>query len=99
MSDFKFTAERESSVEDTVIAWAENNGWVARLMSYRGRRACADNFFFGYGGIYPIEFKRPGGEVSGNQEREHRRLAKVGVRIPIFERAEDAIAYLQSKMK
>jgi len=98
MADFKMTANRESSVEDTVIAWAENNGWIVRLMSYRGRRACADTFFFGYGRILPIEFKRPNGSRSANQVREHDRLARVGVNIPTFSDADTAIAYLRTVM-
>ena len=96
MADFKLTSHRESTVEDTVIAWAENNGWVVRLMSYRGRRACADTFFFGYGRILPIEFKRPTGARSAGQVREHARLAAVGVHIPTFNDAETAIAYLRA---
>ena len=98
MTEFKFSASRESTVEDTVIAWAENNGWVVRLMSYRGRRACADTFFFGFGVILPIEFKRPTGARSANQIREHERMARGGVNIPTFHDSEEAIAYLRSKM-
>lgn len=96
MDEFNLTSHRESTVEDTVIAWAENNGWVVRLMSYRGRRACADTFFFGFGRILPIEFKRPSGSLSANQVREHERLARVGVNIPTFSDAETAIAYLRA---
>ena len=98
MSEFKLTSDRESTVEDTVIAWAENNGWVVRLMSYRGRRGCADTFFFGYGLIRPIEFKKKGGPLSANQVREHDRLAEVGVIIPTFDNADDAITYLRNFM-
>lgn len=98
MGDFQFHASRESHVEDEVIAWATNNGWEVRLMSYRGRRACADTFFFGFGKILPIEFKKIGGSLSGNQVREHERLARVGVDVPVFCTAAAAIEYLKEPM-
>ena len=98
MSEFKMTSTRESTVEDAVIAWAENHGWVVRLMSYRGRRGCPDNFFFGYGAVLPIEFKKPKGERSAAQVREHARLAQAGVKVPTFDRADEAIEYLRSYM-
>ena len=37
MNDWKFSTDRESTVEDSVVAWADNHGWIARPMSYRGR--------------------------------------------------------------
>jgi len=98
MSEFKLTSERESTVEDTVIAWAENHGWVVRLMSYRGRRGCPDNFFFGYDVVLPIEFKKRDGERSAAQVREHKRLAEVGVKVPTFDNAKEAIDYLKGFM-
>ena len=98
MTDFKMRVERESHVEDAVIAWAENNGWVARMMSYRGRNGCPDVFFFGYGAIVPIEFKRPGGELRASQVREHKRLAAVGVEIPVYSVTAAAIGYLRQFM-
>lgn len=87
--------DRESTVEDVVITWAENNGWVVRMTSYRGRRGCPDTFFFGYGVVLPIEFKKKGGKLSPNQVREHRRLAEVGVIVQVFDDAGDAIDYLR----
>lgn len=98
MSDFRMKNSRESTVEDTVVAWAESNGWVVRLMSYRGRRGCPDNFFFGFGTILPIEFKKVGGSLSRNQAREHDRLKKVGVHVPTFDNADQAITYLKAHM-
>lgn len=99
MAKFKLTSTRESSEEDATIAWAENNGWVVRLMSYRGRRGCPDSWFFGHGCILPIEFKkRVGGELSAGQIQEHKRLRAVGVVIPVFAKSEDAIAYLRGHM-
>lgn len=100
MKDFYFKpVERESDIEEIVAAWAENNGWVVRKMKYIGRRGAADRFFFGYGQIVMIEFKRPGdGRLSEGQVQEHRRLAKVGCPVHVFDTTDGAIAFLRSKM-
>ena len=52
------SANTESFEEGKAVAWAENNGWIVRKMQYIGRRGCPDRFFFGYGQIIMIEFKR-----------------------------------------
>ena len=99
MNDFKLTSDRESTVEDTTVAWAENNGWIARFMSYRGRRGCADVFFFGYGRIVMMEFKEDeNGELSWNQIKEHERMEDVGLEVFVYSVAENAIAHLRSLM-
>ena len=99
MGDFKLTSDRESTVEDTTVAWAENNGWVVRFMKYRGRNGCPDVFFFGYGRIVMIEFKKSiGGELSWHQIKEHERMEDVGLEVFVYERAENAIAHLRSLM-
>ena len=36
---YRFSTDRESTVEDSVVAWAENHGWIARPMSQRTERA------------------------------------------------------------
>lgn len=96
MSDFKFHSNRESTPEDETSAWAENNGWEVRLMSYRGRRGCPDRFFFGYGKIVIIEFKKEGGgQLSENQVREHKRLAKVGIKVHVVDNATAGILLLK----
>ena len=98
MNDFQFSKSRESDVEDTVIAWAMNNGFEHRFMAYRGRQGCADSWFFFNSYILPIEFKRKGGPDRANQVQDRKKLAKVGVNIPVFNNVEDAINYLKSHM-
>lgn len=99
MSDFVFENDRESTIEDEVIAWAENNGWIARFMTYRGRRGCRDVDFYGYGEIVPMEFKKEtGGVLSGNQANERRRLAAVGITIHVIDNVEKGIEVLKGKM-
>lgn len=97
--DFVMSHDRESTVEDEVVAWAENNGWMSRFMSYRGRRGCPDNWFFGFGHIVIIEFKKAeGGELSANQIRERKRLADQGITIYVIDTFEDGVALLQGFM-
>jgi hypothetical protein len=92
----------EIEIELDVENWAEENGWIVRPMQYRGRRGCPDRFFFGHGHIVPIEFKRPGrGEagLSGNQSRERKRLAGVGVTVHVIDSVDDGIRLLQGFMR
>jgi len=94
-SDFKLTSTRESSVEDEVIAFALNNGWLHRFMSYRGRRGCPDSFFFGYGKIVIMEFKKAGKNLDPLQVKEHARLNAAGVAVWTIDRASVGIDILQ----
>ena len=100
VKDFDFKQRTlESDEESVAVAWAENHGWIVRKMQYRGRRGCADRFFFGYGQIIMIEFKRlEDGSVSENQSKEHKRLAEVGCPVVVFYTSESAIAFLKRKM-
>lgn len=100
MQEFSLnTRPRESDVELDVVAWAENNGWLVRKMQYIGRRGCADRFFFGYGQIIMIEFKRPDeGVTSENQSKEHSRLSEVGCPVFVFYTSASAIDFLKLKM-
>lgn len=100
MKEFGFNRrELEIDEEATAVAWAENNGWIVRKMQYIGRRGCADRFFFGYGQIVMIEFKRLGdGIISGNQTKEHQRLADVGCPVFVFYTSDSAIDFLKRRM-
>lgn len=71
--------ELESSIEDDVVAWAENRRWLVRKMTYPGRRGCPDRFFFKNGHVVIIEFKRPGKtQADPVQVREHKRYDAAG---------------------
>lgn len=83
MKDYEFTREREANEETDSVIWAENNGWEVRKMKYLGRRGCADRFFFGYGAIVPIEFKREGKDPDIHQAKDHKKLAKAGVTVHV----------------
>lgn len=100
MVDFdQMSNDRESTVEDEVIAWAENNGWFARFMAYRGRRGCRDVDFYGFSQIVMTEFKKSsGGEMSAGQVRERRRMRKAGLEVHVIDQTEDGIALLSRLM-
>lgn len=89
---------READVEENVVAWAENNGWITRKMAYAGRRGCRDRDFYGYSEIVPVEFKRPGKGLDAHQEKERKRLADVGVKIHTIDNYDAGIALLQRFM-
>ncbi len=81
----------EATVEDKVVAWAENNGWLVRKMEYIGRRGCPDRFFWKNGHLVMIEFKRPGkNRADPQQEREHRRLEAAGWKVYVVNSVETA---------
>ena len=88
----------ESNVEQTVAAWAENNGWETRKMAYAGRRGCRDRDFYGYGSIVLIEFKQKGKPLRIDQEKERYRLARAGVTVHVIDTVEAGIALLQGLM-
>lgn len=99
MTDWDFERrELEGNIEDQVSAWAENNGWVVRKMVYVGRRGCPDRFFFGFGAVVMIEFKKPGEMLDAHQRKEHERLASVGVHPHVHCTVDGAIWTLRSYM-
>lgn len=98
-SDFKPTSIRESSTEDAVIAWAANHGWTHRFMSYRGRRGCPDSFFFGFGSIVMMEFKKKGKSLDALQVLEHAMLRGAGLRPRVVWDTQTGIDILKAAMK
>lgn len=103
MDDFEFQPRNlESSVEDEVIVWAEEHGWLARAMQYRGRVGCRDYDFYGCGQIVMMEFKRRGrGKkgLSGPQSEERRRLADRGLVVHVVDDPRQGIAILRAAMR
>ncbi len=88
--------ELESSVEDDVVAFAENRGWLVRKMVYPGRRGCPDRWFFKGGRVVVIEFKRPGKKVADPlQAREHRRYAAAGITVHLIDSRDAACMILE----
>lgn len=64
----------EGQIERSVCLEAEKNGWIARKVMWSGRRGAPDRIFIKDGRLVLIEFKRPGGVMSGQQEKEFNRI-------------------------
>lgn len=89
--------ELEASVEEDVVAWAENRGWHVRKMIYPGRRGCPDRFFFRDGNLVIVEFKRPGrNKADPLQIREHKRYADAGWKVHLINDRDEAKRILSS---
>ena len=103
MDDFDLTPRnRESTVEDGVIEWAENNGWLARAMGYRGRVGCRDYDFYGFGQVVMMEFKRQGRGKRGlstSQARERDRLLEKGIEVHVVDSVDQGKAILRRHRK
>lgn len=99
-NDFVFeTPDLEVHEELEAVAWAENHGWLVRKTKYIGVNGCPDRFFFGYGHIVMIEFKKKkGGRLSLAQIEEHKRLAEAGTPAVVCTTSQAAIAILQGCM-
>lgn len=92
------TQELEATVEDDVVAWAENRDWLVRKMVYLGRRGCPDRHFYKAGRLVIIEFKRPGiTKADPLQIREHRRYAAAGWTVHVVNNRDVACMLLEGE--
>lgn len=88
--------ELEAEIEDDVVIFAVNRGWLVRKMVYPGRRGCPDRWFFKGGRLVIIEFKRPDdGKLSGNQSRERLRFRKAGFTVHVVDDRDTACMLLE----
>ena len=88
--------ELEAEIEDDVVIFARNRGWLVRKMIYPGRRGCPDSWFFKGGRLVIVEFKRPGeGKRSGNQRREHSRFSDAGFTVHVVDDRDTACMLLE----
>lgn len=88
-------SEREAPIEDDVVAFAENRGWLVRKMQYPGRRTCPDRWFFKDSKLVIVEFKRQGKKrADPGQVREHRRYAEAGWKVHVVNDRDQAAKLL-----
>ncbi len=70
----------EKDIEKKVCDYAKEKGMLVYKFTSPNRRSVPDRMFVVRGGhIFFVEFKRPGGKLSPQQEREGFRLASYGV--------------------
>jgi hypothetical protein len=96
--DWDFTESRseiEAPIEDDVVAFAENRGWLVRKMQYPGRRGCPDRWFFKAARVVIMEFKRQyKRRADPTQVREHERYAEAGFKVHIVNDRDTAARLL-----
>lgn len=79
----------EQVVENKCVLIAQKRGWVARKMSYLGRRGCRDRDFYKDGCLLMVEFKAPGEGLRPDQKKEKKVLKAVGFDVHVIDNVED----------
>lgn len=76
---------RESVVENYLRRVAKKHGWEVRKLQWVGRRGAPDRLLMAEGArLVFVETKAPQGRLEPHQEREHRRLRKLGFRVAVL---------------
>jgi hypothetical protein len=90
----------ESQIEAVVTRWAEARNILHLKLAVQFRRGYPDHLYFILGGRpVMIEYKRPGAECSRIQKYILGLLTELGYDVAVAETAEEAIAYLEAKIK
>ena len=80
----------ESSIERSVVRYAESMGVLQRKLAKDGQAGWPDRMFLFSGGrVLFIEFKRPGGSTRAVQTQFHKRLRLRGFRVEIVDSVEE----------
>jgi hypothetical protein len=90
----------ESQIEVAVTRWAEERNILHLKLSLQFRRGYPDHLYFILGGRpVMIEYKRPGGRLTRLQQHIVGLLLEAGYDVAVAETKEEAIAYLESKIR
>jgi len=76
---------RESHVEQTVNAFARNQGWYAWKFASPAQRGAPDMIYFRDGECLMIEFKAPGGKPTPYQHAIHKRFKEHGFHVYVID--------------
>jgi hypothetical protein len=79
---------REIVLEEDAVELAEQRGWLARKITYPGRRGAPDRHFYKGGKVVMIEFKASAKGPRVQQEKEHARLRDAGFKVHIIDNWE-----------
>lgn len=79
---------REKYIEESVCAFARQNGWFTRKLEWVGRHGAPDRFCAKGGKVFFIEFKAPGKTPTANQEREIAAMRAVGITVHVIDDIE-----------
>ncbi len=79
----------EKRVEQAVKRYAESKGWLTRKWTSPGHAFVPDQIFIRPDGqVIFIEFKRPGGQPTSGQLREHAKLREHGCLVYVIDSVE-----------
>lgn len=81
-------------VQDPVVEYARETGWLARKIRYDNRNGSPDYWFMRGGVVVIMEFKDIDGETSMIQDREIAKLKRAGMNVFVVDSYENGCAIL-----
>lgn len=88
----------ESAVEKHLRLAVKRAGGLYDKFKSPGRHGVPDRLVTLPGGVMDlVELKRPGGEAEDHQVRDHKRRAKLGIRVRVIDTKELADAYMAER--
>ena len=97
--------KKENKIEQAVVDYAKDNGFLVRKYSSPGVPGGPDRIFYGHGTVFLLEFKTPSGVLSPEQKNEITRLKNHGVKVFIVSDIEtgcqiiDGAVMVQKRLK
>ena len=87
---------KETDIENLVIAWATDHGWLCPKLQWVNQTGWPDRCFIKRGVVVFIEFKKPGGRISKKQHYWIGRIREQGIPVIVCDSPEDALVFLAS---
>lgn len=85
---------KEADIENAFVKYAEQLGCLALKLRMDNRNGFPDRTILTPKGVFFIEFKRPGGQLSYHQRNWISRIRKLGFKAFVFDNVEDAVTKL-----
>lgn len=85
----------EKDIERKVVQEAKNAGWLSYKFTSPNYRSVPDRIFVKDGTAVFIEFKRPGGKLTGGQVREIQKLREAGMHVFVCWSVQEALDALR----
>lgn len=90
----------ERDIENKVVRWSKQNGWLSLKLNVRGQVGWPDRLFIKDGRFLFIEFKAPGGKLRPTQVYCIRELALKGnVPVTVVDQVKHGIALLKASLR
>lgn len=97
--------KKEHKIEQAVVDYAKENGFLVRKYSSPGVPGGPDRILYGHGTVFLLEFKTPEGKLSSEQTNEITRLRNAGVKVFVIDNIEagsqviDGAVLVQRRLK